>query len=142
MKCVNHIQQEADGFCVYCGKPFCKDCLTEIGEKYYCRKHVGEAFRRVPEEIPITPSYPVPPSSPTIINNFNAVDHYPTRSRVAAALLCLFLGVFGLHRFYVGKIGTGLIWFFTFGFFGIGWFLDLLSIILGFFRDRDGMPLV
>jgi TM2 domain-containing membrane protein YozV len=75
-----------------------------------------------------------------VINNY-AYDSYPYRSRLVAAMLCLFLGVLGIHRFYVGKTGTGLIWFFTFGFFGIGWIIDLLCIVLGFFRDKAGMPL-
>jgi TM2 domain-containing membrane protein YozV len=63
---------------------------------------------------------------------------YPTKSKFAALLLCLFGGYLGLHRFYVGKVGTGLIWFFTMGFFTLGWFVDLLLIILGWFRDKHG----
>jgi hypothetical protein len=66
---------------------------------------------------------------------------YPAKSRFAAFLLCLFLGFLGMHRFYVGKVGTGLIWFFTGGFFGLGWFIDLLCIIFGAFRDKAGYPL-
>lgn len=62
----------------------------------------------------------------------------PLKSRLAAFLLCLFLGEFGIHRFYVGKIGTGILWLITFGFFGIGWIADLVFIILGGFRDKAG----
>lgn len=62
--------------------------------------------------------------------------HSPKR-RGTAALLCLFLGVFGVHRFYVGKIGTGLLWLLTFGLYGIGAIIDLLRILCGSFRDRD-----
>ncbi|KGE73874.1 TM2 domain-containing protein [Spirochaeta lutea] len=60
------------------------------------------------------------------------------KSRLAALLLCFFLGYLGIHRFYVGKTGTGLLYLFTGGLFGIGWLVDLVFIILGMFTDGDG----
>lgn len=42
-------------------------------------------------------------------------------------LLC-FAGLFGVHRFYMGKWVTGLVWFFTFGLLGVGQLIDLLLI--------------
>ncbi|HEX5438563.1 MAG TPA: TM2 domain-containing protein [Gemmatimonadaceae bacterium] len=55
-----------------------------------------------------------------------------------AFLLCLFLGPFGVHRFYAGKIGTGILELITFGGLGIWWLIDLIMIIAGVFRDSDG----
>ena len=61
-----------------------------------------------------------------------------TYSRTVALLLCIFLGGVGAHRFYVGKIGTGVLWIFTGGCFGIGMLVDLIMIIVGSFKDKYG----
>ena len=63
---------------------------------------------------------------------------YSPKSRSAALLLCFFFGVFGVHRFYVGKAGTGILYLFTAGGFGIGWMIDMITIACGVFRDSQG----
>ena len=55
-----------------------------------------------------------------------------------AGLLCFFLGVFGAHRFYVGKIGTGILQLVTLGGLGIWMLFDLIMLLTGEFRDKDG----
>ncbi len=60
------------------------------------------------------------------------------KSRLVALLLCLFLGELGIHRFYTGKIYTGLIWLLTGGFFTIGFIVDLIMIAVGSFTDKSG----
>jgi len=57
---------------------------------------------------------------------------------VPTALLCFFLGVFGVHRFYVGKVGTGIIQLLTLGGLGIWALIDLIMIICGTFSDKNG----
>jgi hypothetical protein len=56
---------------------------------------------------------------------------------VPAALLCVMLGVFGGHRFYVGKTGTGLAQLLTLGGLGLWMLYDLILILTGQFRDAD-----
>lgn len=60
--------------------------------------------------------------------------------RVWALILCgaIFLGFGGLHRFYAGRIGSGILWFFTGGLFGIGQLIDFIMILTGEFRDSQG----
>ncbi|MDD8016141.1 MAG: TM2 domain-containing protein [Acidobacteriota bacterium] len=64
------------------------------------------------------------------------------KSRLVTFFLCMCVGMFGGHRFYVGKTGTAILWLFTFGVFGIGYLVDLIMIILGDFYDRGGNKVV
>lgn len=59
------------------------------------------------------------------------------KKMVPAALLCVMLGVFGAHRFYVGKWGSGLIQLFTLGGLGLWMLYDLILILTVQFRDAD-----
>ena len=61
-----------------------------------------------------------------------------SKSNACACLLCLFLGFLGAHRFYVGKVGSGILYLLTAGVFGIGWVIDFLVILCGGVRDADG----
>lgn len=53
-------------------------------------------------------------------------------------LLSLFLGSLGVHRFYVGKIGTGILQLLTLGGCGIWTLIDVIMIATGNFKDKDG----
>jgi TM2 domain-containing membrane protein YozV len=63
---------------------------------------------------------------------------FSPRSRLVALLFCLLLGVFGAHRFYVGKIGTGILMLLTLGGLSIWTLIDLILIVAGSFRDKEG----
>jgi TM2 domain-containing membrane protein YozV len=64
------------------------------------------------------------------------------KSWVVTLVLCLFLGMLGAHRFYAGKIGTGVVQLLTIGgFFGVWVLIDLIMILIGKFTDKDGNAL-
>ena len=73
---------------------------------------------------------------PTVVN-VSATD----KRILPAFLLCFFLGVFGAHRFYAGKIGTGILELVTFGGLGIWWLVDMILILTGSFKDGDGQKI-
>lgn len=151
-------------YCRNCGKEisedtkFCPECGT-------CTDLVPlqTAVPQAPQQTAVPyapqqaawPQQPAVPQQPVInIINQNTSNNqntnvnagagytgYIRKNKWVAFFLCLLLGEFGFHRFYVGKIGTGIIWLFTMGFFGIGWFIDLIMILFGGFRDKAGQPL-
>ena len=63
------------------------------------------------------------------------------KSRLAAAVLAWFLGIFGIHRFYVGKVGTGILMIFTLGGLGIWTLIDFIVILVGSFKDKQSRVL-
>jgi hypothetical protein len=112
----------------------------------YCKADVGNVLREARDETAAAKN-----TNPNIIinnanNNSNtntvgAGGNYPYKSKLVAALLCFFFGILGVHRFYVGKVGTGLIWLFTGGLCGVGALIDFIVILIGGFRDKAKMPL-
>lgn len=61
---------------------------------------------------------------------------------IATLLLCFFLGGFGVHRFYVGKVGTGVLQLITLGACGIWTLIDFIIIAVGSFTDGEGKRIV
>lgn len=59
-------------------------------------------------------------------------------SRGLAMIFVVLLGWIGVHRFYVGKVGTGVLWLLTGGCLGIGVLVDLIMIACGSFTDASG----
>ena len=54
----------------------------------------------------------------------------PPKNKWMAFLLCLFFGYIGIHKFYEGKIGMGILYMFTLGLFGFGWLYDIVVLLL------------
>jgi TM2 domain-containing membrane protein YozV len=61
-----------------------------------------------------------------------------SKSFVAALILSIIVGTIGVHRFYVGKIGTGILQLITCGGMGIWTLVDIITIATGKFTDKEG----
>ena len=95
---------------------YCKHCGTEILESAVICTNCGGQVEEVAA------------SQPNIV--INNID--PSKKEVSkwiAFLLCFSLGGIGAHKFYEGKIGMGILYLFTLGFFGIGVLIDLIKIL-------------
>ena len=96
--------------------------------------HCGELIDIKAEICPVCGVHVMAPSS--YGNSADFIDLH--RRWIISILLCAFLGSIGVHRFYNGKIGTGILMILTAGGFGIWYIIDLIMIIMGVFRDKDG----
>lgn len=147
MKCTNHPEIDAQGMCTYCGKPFCKDCLVEVKGRMYCKDDLGNVLDEAKHSSSGQPTINITNTNDNVNTNTNVNGGFyggPRKSKMVALILCLLgiIGLGGLHRMYVGKVGSGVLYFFTYGLCLIGTIIDLISIISGGFRDSYGQPLV
>ena len=111
---------------------FCKHC----GEKIHIDAVLCTKCGRQVEELKSDPSTPQ-----IVVNNTNTNANTNTNvnqnnsnggkacNKWVSLCLCFFLGFFGAHKFYEGKIGMGILYIFTVGLFGIGVLIDFISIL-------------
>lgn len=92
-------------FCKYCGAKIAADAVLCTS----CGRQV--------EELKVQ----------TIVVNNAAPGQ--EKDKWVALLLCFFLGLLGIHKFYEGKIFTGILYFFTLGIFGIGALIDFIILL-------------
>ena len=101
---------------------YCSQCGKEVHEKAVVCVSCGCSLEATPNSA----------ASQIVINNTNtnsSIIGGKLKNKWVSFFLCLFLGFFGIHRFYEGKIGTGILWLCTGGMFGIGWLIDLITIL-------------
>ena len=114
---------------------FCKNCGAEVTSKF-CTA-CGTAVEESVAETKVVVDAPQ-----ILVGETTQTEEGVRKSKWTAFFLCLFLGGLGLHRFYVGKTGTGILWLVTVGIFGIGSLVDLITILTGSFLDSNGNKLV
>ena len=73
------------------------------------------------------------------MNNYITITS--DKNKKTALLLCIVLGILGVHYFYVGRIGKGVLYLCTGGLFGFGWIADIIKIAKGGFKDNSGLYL-
>ncbi len=101
---------------------------------YRCSMSINDENVNEPVVPPAAPPIVQMPPKPTVDQFGNPIS---PKSRLAAALLAWFLGVFGIHRFYVGKVGTGILMIVTLGGLGIWALIDFIVILVGSFKDKE-----
>ncbi len=110
-------------FCKHCGSVIHKDAL--ICPK--CGLQVEEFKSDTQSNVVINNN------NENINNNTNVNSlsglHLKQKNKWISLLLCIFLGYFGAHKFYEGKIGMGILYIFTMGIFGIGVLIDFIKLL-------------
>lgn len=147
MKCTTHPEASATGMCTYCGKPFCNDCLVEVDGKMVCRNDVTRLLQDAQKEAEKSRDQTPVQIYNTNVNTQEQIQQSggfagPRKSKLVALLLCIFLGYFGAHRFYLGKTGSAVIYLLTCGGMYIGWLVDIVLILTNNLTDSYGQPLV
>lgn len=117
-------------FCKHCGEKIHKDAI--ICPK--CGRQVEEFKKSNSDPIIINNNVNSSSSSSASASatavGVGGLGRCKVCDKWIAFLLCLFLGWLGVHKYYEHRIGTGILYTFTLGLFGIGWFVDTIAILL------------
>lgn len=109
---------------------FCKHCGEKIEKDVVVCTHCGKQVE-VLEQAAAQPQVVINNSNMNTNTNTNINNAVmgKAKNKWVAFCLCFFLGFFGAHKFYEGKVGMGILYLFTCGLFGIGVIVDLIVIL-------------
>lgn len=109
---------------------FCRHCGERIPEDAVICTHCGRQVEDFKKSGDAQPSIVITNTNTNAnTNQVMAGGIGRARNKWVAFFLCLFLGFIGAHKFYEGKTGMGVLYLFTGGLCGIGWFIDLISLL-------------
>ena len=118
---VNAIPEVRTKFCKYCGGKIHEDAVLCL----HCGRQVEEVKKAEQPNIVINNS------NQNVNSNTNIAGMYGGRLKTKwiSFFLCLFLGFFGAHKFYEGRVGMGILYLFTGGLLGIGWLINCITLL-------------
>ncbi len=106
---------------------FCKFCGAKIPMDAVMCTSCGRQVEELKSSASAQPNIVINNSNNNINGGIMAGGRI--KNKWVALLLCFFLGGLGAHRFYEGKIGTGILWLCTLGLFGVGWVIDFFILL-------------
>lgn len=109
------------------GTKFCKFCGSTISADAVICTSCGRQVEELKQAQTQTPNITINNSNNNA--NMNMGAFMRPKNKWTAFFLCLFLGGIGAHKFYENKAGMGVLYIFTFGLFGIGWLVDLITLL-------------
>lgn len=124
--------QEKTKFCKHCGAKIPEDAVlcTACGRQVEELKGSAPAAQQAAPQIVINNANANTNTNTNANMNVNgAVPGMKLCNKWVSLLLCIFLGVFGAHKFYENKIGMGIVYLFTGGLFCVGVVVDFISIL-------------
>ena len=110
---------------------FCKFCGKLLPEDAVICTACGRQVETIKQESSAAPQIIINNSNNNSNVNTNVNGGRPQKmcNKWVSLILCFFFGVLGVHKFYEGKIGKGILYLFTAGLFGIGWLIDLITLL-------------
>lgn len=146
---------DAGRFCGKCGKPAQQEAPPPqyAPPQYAPPQQYAAPPPQPPQYIPPAPQYNAPP----VFQQATSMPMTSSKSKTTAAILAFLLGQLGIHRFYLGKVGTGIVQLvlaivgyatlaigvgiFVLWALGIWILIDFIMILVGKFKDKNGLPL-